>query len=118
MSQRRPLHRLQGKHDEWRGNVSTLFSTIGESGFPKHARNGAALGEVPARRRFRIDPSRSRIGFAVKHFKIVTVRGRFTDYAGEVSLEGADPSRAQVSLSVRTASIDTGRRIRDWHLRS
>jgi polyisoprenoid-binding protein YceI/pimeloyl-ACP methyl ester carboxylesterase len=118
MSQRRPLHRLKGKHDEWRSDVSTLFSTVGESGFPDHARAGAGPGELPAGRRFQIDPARSRIGFAVRHFRIVTVRGRFTDYSGEVILEGDDPARAHVSLTVRTASIDTGRRIRDRHLRS
>src|SRR5207244_12789027 len=69
-------------------------------------------------RRSRIGAARSQIGLAAKHCKIVTVRGRFTGYSGEVILEGTDPSRTQVSLTIRTASIDTGRRTRDWHLRS
>jgi haloalkane dehalogenase len=118
MSRRCPLDRLKGKHDEWRGKVSILSPAVDESGFPDQARNGGNPGEAPTGRRFRIDPARSRIGFAVKHFKIVTVRGRFTDCSGEVTLEGSDPSTTQVSLTIRTASIDTGRRTRDWHLRS
>ena len=62
--------------------MSTLGSTVGEGGLPDHARSGDDPREVPAGRRFQIDSARSRIGFAVRHFKIVTVRGRFTDYSG------------------------------------
>ena len=67
---------------------------------------------------FTFDPAHSRIGFAVRHFKVVTVAGRFTDFSGEVRLEGDGTTGARGTLSIRTASIDTGRKTRDWHLRT
>ena len=79
-------------------NVSILVSAVSESGFPDQSPNAGDPVEVPPGRRFRIDPARSRIGFAVKHFKVVTVRGRFTDYSGEVILAKARGSRVSSAI--------------------
>jgi polyisoprenoid-binding protein YceI len=59
----------------------------------------------------RVDPSRSRIGFAIRKLGAGTVRGRFAAVRGELTPEGA-------SGRVRVAGIDTGDARRDDHLQS
>ena len=41
-----------------------------------------------------VDPAHSKVGFAVKHMGIATVRGEFTDFQGALEI-GEDPSTAQ-----------------------
>lgn len=65
-----------------------------------------------------IDPSHSSVEFAVKHLMISTVRGRFGDVVGTVTVEGDDPTTAKVEATIGTASIDTRSEQRDAHLRS
>ena len=64
-----------------------------------------------------LDPGDSRAEFAVKHFwGLVTVRGHFNEMAGELSI---DPAGAVVGeLRIDAASVDTGNKQRDKHLRS
>src|ERR1043165_4974372 len=64
-----------------------------------------------------VDPAHSKVGFGVKHMGIATVRGEFTDFAGTLEI-GEDVSRARVSGTVKTQSIDTNEPQRDDHLRS
>jgi polyisoprenoid-binding protein YceI len=61
-----------------------------------------------------VDPAHSKVGFAVKHMGIATVRGVFGEFSG--SLEVGDEIKA--SGSVKTASVDTNEPQRDDHLRS
>ena len=63
------------------------------------------------------DKAHSRIGFAVKHLGVTTVRGEFKDYDGKLEI-GDDLSDARASLAIQAASIDTGVEQRDEHLRS
>ena len=67
--------------------------------------------------RWTVDPGHSRAEFAVKHFwGLITVRGKLTELAGELAV---DPSRGiDGSLRIKAASVDTGNRQRDKHLRS
>lgn len=65
-----------------------------------------------------IDPAHSRVGFAIKHMMISTVRGEFTQFEGEITLDESDPSRSQATGRVTVSSIDTGNAERDGHLRS
>lgn len=64
-----------------------------------------------------IDPAHSRIGFAVRHMMISTVRGEFTRFSGQVVLIETDPSQSQARAEIETASIDTRNADRDAHLR-
>jgi polyisoprenoid-binding protein YceI len=65
--------------------------------------------------RWRIDPARSSVAFAVKNFwGIATVRGGFARYHGTLDL-GADPA---IELTVEADSLDTENEKRDTHLRS
>ncbi|MGK5729560.1 YceI family protein [Streptomyces sp. URMC 124] len=66
---------------------------------------------------YTIDPAHSSIGFTVRHAMVTNVKGAFTDHEGTLSLDGTDPSRSTATLDVRIASIDTGMKDRDAHLR-
>jgi polyisoprenoid-binding protein YceI len=65
-----------------------------------------------------LDPAHTRIGFVARHAMVTKVRGAFTDFTGLVHFDGADPGSSTVSLTIRTASIDTGNDQRDQHLRN
>lgn len=65
-----------------------------------------------------IDPSHSTIGFAIKHMAFATVRGRFGSFQGTIRFDRDRPDDAQVEVEIDVASIDTGSKFRDDHLRS
>jgi len=64
-----------------------------------------------------IDPAHSKVGFAVKHMGIATVRGEFTEFEGSLEI-GEDLAGAKVSGTVNPQSVDTNEPQRDDHLRS
>lgn len=64
-----------------------------------------------------IDPVHSKVGFAVKHMGVATVRGEFREFEGTIELgEDLDSSRAYGT--VMAASVNTNNEQRDEHLRS
>jgi polyisoprenoid-binding protein YceI len=63
-----------------------------------------------------VDPHHSKVGFAVKHMGIATVRGEFTEFEGV--LEVGDDSSITARGTVKTASVNTNEPQRDTHLRS
>ena len=65
---------------------------------------------------WRIDPSHSTIGFAVKHMLIATVHGHFNGFGGAIRFEGG--RAVEVEAEIDAATIDTGVTKRDQHLRS
>lgn len=67
---------------------------------------------------YTIDPTHTRLGFSTRHAMVTTVRGQFTDFAGTAHVDAANPANSKVSLTIQTASIDTGVADRDAHLRS
>jgi polyisoprenoid-binding protein YceI len=67
---------------------------------------------------YTIDPTHTRLGFSTRHAMVTTVRGQFTDFAGTAHIDAANPANSSVSLTIQTASIDTGVADRDAHLRS
>jgi polyisoprenoid-binding protein YceI len=64
-----------------------------------------------------VDPSHSKVGLAVKHMGIATVRGEFTEFEGTLEI-GKDLSTAKAYGTVKVQSIDTNEPQRDEHLRS
>lgn len=78
----------------------------------------AACGSAWAADEYKIDPVHSRVGFAVKHMVINTVHGRFTDYSGTILYDDKDPSKSAVTVTIKTASINTDVTARDNDLRS
>jgi polyisoprenoid-binding protein YceI len=67
---------------------------------------------------YELDPNHTTLGFAGKHMMVTTVRGRFNEFRGNVSVEDDDPTTAVVSATIQVASLDTGQTQRDQHLRS
>ena len=67
---------------------------------------------------YTLDPSHSRIGFVARHAMVTKVRGSFNEFEGSGHLDAEEPSRSQLALTIRAASIDTRSVDRDAHLRS
>jgi polyisoprenoid-binding protein YceI len=67
---------------------------------------------------WQIDASHSSVEFAVKHMMFTTVRGRFKDVKGTITVDESDPNNSRVDVEIGAASIDTGSADRDAHLRS
>jgi polyisoprenoid-binding protein YceI len=72
---------------------------------------------TPARTTWTIDPAHSHVGFSVRHMMISTVKGRFGDVAGTITLAD-DISQSTVEAAIAVDSIDTREPQRDAHLRS
>ena len=66
---------------------------------------------------WRVDPAHSKVGFAVKHMGVATVRGEFGEFEGSLEI-GDDIATSRASGTVKTASVDTNQEQRDGHLRS
>lgn len=64
-----------------------------------------------------IDPAHSKVGFAVKHMGIATVRGEFKEFQGALEI-GDSISSAKAHGTVKVQSVDTNEPQRDEHLRS
>jgi polyisoprenoid-binding protein YceI len=65
-----------------------------------------------------IDPAHTTVGFAVRHLGLTTVRGKFTRSSGQIDMDPTNPASATGEVVIEAASIDTGDRDRDAHLRS
>lgn len=65
---------------------------------------------------YTIDATHTRLGFSVRHAMVTTVRGAFQEFSGTAHIDATNPSASSVSLSIVTASIDTGNADRDGHL--
>ncbi|GAA4091931.1 YceI family protein [Nonomuraea soli] len=64
-----------------------------------------------------LDPARTTIGFVGRHTMATRVRGRFDAFAGHARLDGEDPSRSSVGITIEAASLRTRDDRRDQHLR-
>ncbi|MEE8867918.1 MAG: YceI family protein [Acidipropionibacterium acidipropionici] len=67
---------------------------------------------------YTLDPTHTRLGFVARHAMVSKVRGSFTELEGTASGNGADPSSAKVSVTVKTDSFTTGVADRDGHIKS
>ncbi|MEI7058735.1 YceI family protein [Nocardioides sp. CCNWLW239] len=73
---------------------------------------------LPAPGPWTIDPAHSTVGAVAQHLGISSVRGRFTEFSGLVEIAPDHLEKSRVETVIRAASIDTGNRMRDDHLRS
>ena len=67
---------------------------------------------------YNLDPAHSTIGFAVRHFEINWVEGRFKDFTGTINYNEQDATKSTVQFTAKVESIDTGIEPRDKHLRA
>lgn len=63
-----------------------------------------------------IDESHTRIGFAIRHLMLSTVRGHFNSYSGSLKIDATDFTRSEISGEIAVNSIDTGVVQRNMHL--
>ncbi|GAB3930150.1 YceI family protein [Kribbella albertanoniae] len=65
-----------------------------------------------------IDQANTHLGFVARHTVGPRVRGRFDKVEGHVHLDGQDPARSSIAVTIRADSIETHNRQRDLHLRT
>lgn len=73
--------------------------------------------EYPASGRWTIDPGHAEVGFVGRHFGLTKVRGRFTGVTGHADI-GDDITDSALTVTIDTASVNSGDDTRDDHLRS
>lgn len=66
---------------------------------------------------WKVDKAHTRVGFAVKHMGVATVRGEFREFDGALEI-GEDLADSRAYGLVVAASVDTNQARRDAHLRS
>ena len=64
------------------------------------------------------DSAHSEISFKIKHLMITSVKGRFDQFDAKLITDEEDFSKAEITFTAETASINTGVTDRDGHLRS
>jgi polyisoprenoid-binding protein YceI len=67
---------------------------------------------------YSIDPLHTNVGFRVRHMGLAIVLGKFTDYTATISYDPNDITKSSVQFTAKVASLDTGVKQRDDHLRS
>jgi len=65
-----------------------------------------------------IDTAHTDVLFSAKHMMVTTVRGKFADVSGTISIDEENPTVSTGEFSVAVASLNTGVEPRDGHLRS
>lgn len=65
---------------------------------------------------YELDEANTRIGFAARYAMVTTVRGEFTEFRGTAHLDGSDPARSSVEVTIYADSLNTGQKQRDDHL--
>ena len=73
--------------------------------------------ELPAPGVWTIDPGHAEVGFVGRHFGLTKVRGRFTGVSGTATI-AEDLSASTVDVRIDVASVSSGDKSRDDHLRS
>ena len=72
---------------------------------------------LPTAGTYNIDAVHSTVGFVARHLVASKVRGRFTDFAGVITI-GDTPETSSLDAIVQAASITTDNEMRDAHLKS
>ena len=67
---------------------------------------------------YALDPTHTRLGFTARHAMVTKVRGSFEQFEGSAELDFDDPTRSTASVTFDIASIATGQKQRDEHLRT
>ena len=67
---------------------------------------------------WKLDTAHTQVNFSAKHMMVTTVRGTMKIRDFELDFDLDDPESSRVRVSLDAASIDTGQRMRDDHLRS
>ena len=66
--------------------------------------------------KWKVDPTKSTVGFSVPHMMVSTVTGIFEEFSGELQGNIADLTKSKISFAVIVSSISTKNKDRDLHL--
>ncbi len=86
--------------------------------------NLASTGQAPAASApaatgpFTVDGVHSSVIFRIKHLNVAWNYGRFNKMSGTFLLDGKDPAKSVIDITVDASSIDTANADRDKHLRA
>jgi len=61
---------------------------------------------------FVFDKAHSTMGFQIRHL-FSKVPGKFDDFSGQIRLDEANSEKSSVEVTIKTASVDTGVKMRD-----
>ena len=75
------------------------------------------IGTISAEETYKIDKDHAEIGFAVSHLVISSVKGHFNEFDATLVLDDNN-QLLKAEATIKTASIDTGIKKRDDHLRT
>ncbi|MHC5068790.1 MAG: YceI family protein [Planctomycetota bacterium] len=78
----------------------------------------ATAGAAAPAAEFTVDTGHSSAIWGIHHLGLGNVYGRFNDIGGSVDWDAANPGASSVSISIKTASIDSAVKKRDDHLRN
>src|SRR5215207_11541723 len=66
---------------------------------------------------WQLDPMHTQVEFAVKHFGMMTVRGRFNEVRTSGNIDPANPEQSLLEVTIDVASLNTHNAQRDNDLR-
>lgn len=96
---------------------TAMITAAGAGGLGVVALMREGNAELPGPGVWTIDPIHSSIDVSARHLGFASIRGRFAEFGGRI--EVADPVEQSLVLAhIQAASIDTGNKMRDDHLRS
>lgn len=67
---------------------------------------------------WKLDDTHTTLGFSARHAMVSKVRGRFNEFEGSFTIDGAAPEKSTANVTIKSASIDTRNADRDTHLKS
>ena len=73
--------------------------------------------QIPEAGTYALDQGHTTVEFVGRHLMITKVRGRFTEFEGQVVI-GDTPEQSSVDVTINPASVNSGDDRRDDHLRS
>jgi polyisoprenoid-binding protein YceI len=65
-----------------------------------------------------IDPMHSSVQFIARYARFTRIRGGFERFGGLVTMDGANPHTTTITMSIESASVNSGFALRDTHLRA
>ncbi|GGK94653.1 YceI family protein [Mangrovihabitans endophyticus] len=73
--------------------------------------------QIPVPGTYLLDSAHKRVGFVARHLMVSKVRGEFAEATATVTI-AEDPLQSAVTAEIQTASVHTGQKDRDNHLRT
>lgn len=95
--------------------LASVISINFVSAAPKASKEKPAA--APAAAVWKIDSAHTTADFSVRHLMISNVKGHFSKVSGNVDYDGKDLKTLKIDAEIDVASVDTGEKGRDEHLK-